>query len=99
MTLGILFIGLGLGLGMLIGFAAGAPDAAAGVGGAIVMLGAALVVNALVKARAVAPGAVLPRVPSTPHAPAVERMSEEREPAGVSGATRTDERDATRAGR
>lgn len=47
MTLGILTCGLGLALFMLIGFAAGAPGAAFGVGGAFVMLGIALVVSAL----------------------------------------------------
>ena len=51
MTLGILLIGVGLGLGLLIGFAADAPEAAVGVGGAIVMVGGALVVNAVVMAR------------------------------------------------
>ena len=48
MTLGILLIGFGLGLGLLIGFAGGAPDSAVGVGGAVVVLGAAMVVNAVV---------------------------------------------------
>ena|SRR6476661_8119313 len=52
MTLGILMIGFGLGLGMLIGFTGDSPDAAIGVGGAVVVLGAALVVNALVLGRA-----------------------------------------------
>jgi hypothetical protein len=67
MTLGILLIGLGLGLGMLIGFAGGAPDAAVGVGGAVVVVGGALVVNALVMARgpAPAPNTQVPAVPST----------------------------------
>ncbi len=46
MTLGILLCGLGLALLVLIGFAAGAPGAAFGVGGAFVMLGLALVVSA-----------------------------------------------------
>jgi hypothetical protein len=70
MTLGILLIGAGLGLGLLIGFAAGAPDSAVGVGGAIVLLGAALVVNALVMGRGPAAAPAMtslspPAVPST----------------------------------
>jgi hypothetical protein len=51
MSLGILTIGLGLGLGVMIGFAGGAPDAAVGIGGAIVLVGGALVVNAVVAGR------------------------------------------------
>ena len=51
MTLGILLIGTGLGLGLLIGFAGDSPEAAVGVGGAVVVVGGALVVNALVMAR------------------------------------------------
>ncbi len=46
MTLGILTCGLGLALLLLIGFAAGEPAVAFGVGGAFVMLGLALVVSA-----------------------------------------------------
>ena len=70
MTLGILLIGTGLGLGMLIGFAGGAPDAAVGVGGAVVVVGGALVVNALVMARGPTPAppvanTQVPAVPST----------------------------------
>lgn len=47
MHLGILLCGLGLALFVLIGFAAGAPGVAFGVGGAFVMLGLALVVSAV----------------------------------------------------
>ena len=47
MSLGILLCGLGLGLVMLITFAAGAPGTGAGIGGAIVMVGLAFVVSAM----------------------------------------------------
>jgi len=47
MTLGILVCGVGLALFMLLGFAAGQPAVAFGVGGAFVMLGIALVASAL----------------------------------------------------
>ena len=44
-TLGIAIVGLGVGLMLLIGVAGGAPEAGVGVGGAIVVLGGALIVN------------------------------------------------------
>mgnify|MGYP007039602984 CR=1 FL=1 len=44
-TLGIAIVGLGLGLMLLIGIAGGAPEAGIGVGGAIVVLGGAFIVN------------------------------------------------------
>jgi hypothetical protein len=44
-TLGIAIVGVGMGLMLLIGIAGGAPDAGVGVGGAIVVLGAAFIVN------------------------------------------------------
>jgi hypothetical protein len=44
-SLGIAVVGVGLGLMLLIGVAGGAPDAGVGVGGAIVVLGAAFIVN------------------------------------------------------
>ncbi len=46
MSLGILLCGLGLGLVMLITFAAGEPGTGAGIGGAIVMVGIAFIVSA-----------------------------------------------------
>lgn len=49
---GIVVIGLGLGLILLIGVAGEAPSAGLGVGGAIVVLGAAFVANALLARRA-----------------------------------------------
>ena len=48
LSVGIVIVGLGLGLAMLIGFASGEPEIAVGVGGAIVVLGAAFIVTALV---------------------------------------------------
>ena len=48
LSLGIVIVGLGLGLAMLIGFASREPEIAVGVGGAIVVVGAAFIVTALV---------------------------------------------------
>lgn len=44
-SLGIAIVGVGLSLMLLIGVAGGAPDAGVGVGGAVVVLGAAFIVN------------------------------------------------------
>jgi hypothetical protein len=49
MSVGVVVIALGLGLAFLIGFAGGSGDVAVGLGGAIAVLGAAFVVNALIK--------------------------------------------------
>lgn len=46
MTLGVALIAVGLGLMLIIGFAGGAPGPAVGIGGAVALLGAALIVNA-----------------------------------------------------
>jgi hypothetical protein len=45
---GIVIVGLGLALAMLVGFASRQPEIAVGVGGAVVMIGAAFIVTALV---------------------------------------------------
>jgi hypothetical protein len=45
---GIVVVGLGLALAMVIGFAGGAPEIAAGIGGAIAILGGAFIVTAYV---------------------------------------------------
>lgn len=50
-TGGITLIGLGLGLFVLIGFAADAPGTGFGIGGALAVLGAAFVVNGYLTAR------------------------------------------------
>ncbi len=44
-TLGIAILGVGFGLMLLIGIAGGAPETGIGVGGAIVVLGGAFIVN------------------------------------------------------
>jgi hypothetical protein len=44
-SVGIATVAIGVGLMLLIGVAAGAPEAAIGVGGAVVVLGAAFIVN------------------------------------------------------
>jgi hypothetical protein len=46
-TAGVTFIGLGLGLMMLIGFAAGEPGVGLGIGGGFAVLGATLLLNGL----------------------------------------------------
>ena len=48
MSVGIVVIAFGLGLMTIIGIAAGAPDIAVGIGGAIVILGVAFIANSLV---------------------------------------------------
>ncbi len=50
-TAGILFVGLGLALMLLLGAAAGVPQVAVGVGGAIALLGAALIANSVFGSR------------------------------------------------
>ncbi len=52
LSAGIVVIGLGLGLMLLIGVAGESPAVGLGVGGAIVVTGAAFVVNAVVMRRA-----------------------------------------------
>lgn len=51
MSLGILLAGLGLGLWMLITFAAGEPGVGTGVGGAIAIVGLAFVASAMLTER------------------------------------------------
>ena len=48
LSLGIVIVGLGLALMTIISIAGGTPDAGIGVGGAIVIVGAAFVVRSLV---------------------------------------------------
>lgn len=48
LTFGIMLCGFGLGLGMLVAFAAGVEGVALGVGGAFVMLGLSFIASALV---------------------------------------------------
>jgi hypothetical protein len=50
-TAGILFVGLGLALMLLLGAAARIPQVAVGVGGAIALLGAALIANSVFGSR------------------------------------------------
>jgi peptidoglycan/LPS O-acetylase OafA/YrhL len=48
LSLGIIVVGLGLALMTIISVAGGSPDAGIGVGGAIVIIGAAFIVRSLV---------------------------------------------------
>ena len=46
-----MFIGLGVALALIIGVTAGKPNVGLGLGGAIVALGAAMIVNAVLTGR------------------------------------------------
>src|SRR5687767_13864631 len=48
LSLGIIVVGLGLALMMIVSVAGGSPDAGVGIGGAIVIVGAAFIVRSLV---------------------------------------------------
>jgi hypothetical protein len=48
---GVMFIGLGVALALIIGVTAGKPNVGLGLGGAIVALGAAMIVNAVLTGR------------------------------------------------
>lgn len=50
-SMGVIMVGIGLGLMMLISFAAGQPQIGLGIGGAFSLLGAAFVVNSLLSGR------------------------------------------------
>jgi hypothetical protein len=65
LSAGIVVIGLGVAVGMLIGFASREGEIALGVGGAIIVMGAAFVATALVQRHMAAPEAPASRV-STP---------------------------------
>ena len=65
LSLGIITVGLGLALMMVISIAGQTPDVGIGIGGAIVIIGAAFIVRSLV-VRSESPAAA-PRIPpSTP---------------------------------
>jgi len=48
MTLGIVVVAVGLGLMSIVGIAAGSPEVGVGIGSAIVIVGAAFIVNSMV---------------------------------------------------
>jgi len=50
-TLGVATVAIGLGFVLILGFAAGEPGVAIGVGGAIVLLGIAFVINGVLHSR------------------------------------------------
>ena len=63
-SLGVMMIGFGLAFVVLLTFAGGVPGAGFGVGGALVILGAAMVVNGLMQSGTGGPDAGAPaRVP------------------------------------
>lgn len=57
LSLGIIVVGLGLALMMIVSVAGGSPESGVGIGGAIVIVGAAFIVRSLV---------VRPELPSSP---------------------------------
>ena len=71
-TAGVIFIGLGVGLAVLLGFAAGVPDIGIGVGGSWAVLGAALLLNYFLMTR----GTHGPIPPANWHSPQVRGRSE-----------------------
>ena len=50
-SIGVMLIGIGLGLIVLLSFAAGLPESGVGIGGALAVLGAAFYVNGMLAAR------------------------------------------------
>jgi hypothetical protein len=66
---GITLMGVGFGLMLLIGLAAGSPETGIGIGGFLVILGIAFVVNSLLEGRG-APFTSPPARPSDPLPPA-----------------------------
>ncbi len=50
-TAGVMFVGIGVALALIVGVAAGSPSVGLGLGGAIVALGAAMIVNGVLGAR------------------------------------------------
>ncbi len=69
-------LGLGLGMLMLITFAAGSPEVGLGIGGAFALLGAAFLVNAMLIAR----NEALTMRSSFPAAPPARRAAPPSEP-------------------
>jgi len=69
LSLGIIVVGLGLALMVIISIAGGAPDSGVGIGGAIVIVGAAFIVRSLV-IRPEVPSAA-PRIPPPPSEPRI----------------------------
>ena len=61
MSVGIVVVAFGFGLMTIIGIAAGAPDVAVGIGGAIVILGVAFIANSLLIRHNVADAPPAPR--------------------------------------
>jgi hypothetical protein len=51
---GVMFVGLGVAVGLIIGVAARQPGIAAGIGGAIMAIGAAMIVNGVLGVRDIA---------------------------------------------
>jgi hypothetical protein len=67
-SLGVAIVGVGLGLMLIIGFAGGEPGVAVGIGGAIVVLGLAFIINGYLQRGAYVPPPV-PPPPGWPRSP------------------------------
>ena len=69
LSLGIIVVGLGLALMMIVSVAGGSPESGVGIGGAIVIVGAAFIVRSLVVRPD--PPSSPPRIPPPPPEPRV----------------------------
>ena len=67
-TAGVMVTGFGVGLMMLIGFAAEAPETAIGIGGGFTVLGIALIVNGWMISRDLPADTLTRPTPPRPHA-------------------------------
>lgn len=72
MTLGIVVVAVGLGLMSIVSIAAGTPEVGVGIGGAIMIVGAAFIVNSIVS-RNMAP-APADTAPAAPPRPPIDRV-------------------------
>jgi hypothetical protein len=75
---GVMFVGIGVAVATFIGLAAGQPNIGAGIGGGIVALGAAMIINAALSAREIHAGA--PPALERPPEPAVRSSPAEGVP-------------------
>jgi hypothetical protein len=72
MTLGIVVVAVGLALMSIVSIAAGTPEVGVGIGGAIMIVGAAFIVNSIVS-RNMAP-APADTAPAAPPRPPIDRV-------------------------
>jgi hypothetical protein len=61
-----MFVGIGVALALIVGVAARSPNVGLGLGGAIVALGVAMIVNGVLGAREPQPAPPAPQQPAVP---------------------------------